>query len=135
MNTKNCTDPFEPPECNRAALFVVCVRLLKVRKIKVSLNARLELSLKFRASLLRTLTKVLVELMIRGAQRGRVIRKESVRGNLKREGETGAQRRLPRPLVVPSHICAPRPVKINDRTQDKERMTKTIRIKAQPKLL
>ena len=78
---------------------------------------------------IRTITKVLVELMIRGAQRGRVIRKESVRGNLKREGETGAQRRLPRPLVVPSHICAPRPAKINDRTQDKERMTKTIRIK------
>jgi hypothetical protein len=37
------------------------------------------------------------------AQRGRGIRKESVRENLKGEGETGAKRRLPLSLMVVPH--------------------------------
>ena len=49
-------------------------------------------------------------------QRGRKMRKESVRENLKGEGETGAQRRLPLFLRVVPHISRPAPSEIQHRT-------------------
>ena len=50
-------------------------------------------------------------------QRGREMRKESVRENLKGEGETGAQRRLPLFLRVVPHISRPAPSEIHHRTK------------------